>query len=115
MECLARARATGQIRRATSPAGAPFLFVPKKDGSLGLCVDYRGLNRVTKKNRLALPLISEVLDQLKGSRVYSTIDLKEAYNRIRIREGDEWKTAFRTKYGHFEYVVMPFSLATAPA
>jgi reverse transcriptase-like protein len=114
-EYLDDALARGIIRHSVSPAGAPVLFVPKKDGSLRLCVDYRGLNKITRKNRLALPLIAEVLDRMSGNRVFTKLDLKDAYNRIRIREGDEWKTAFRTKYGHFEYVVMPFGLANAPA
>ena len=105
----------GWIRRSTSPAGAPVLFVPKKDGGLRLCVDYRGLNRITIKNRHALPLISKTQDRLQGSAIYTKLDLKDAYHRIRIKEGDEWKTAFRTRYGHFEYLVMPFGLANAPA
>ena len=105
----------GWIRRSTSPAGAPVLFVPKKDGGLRLCVDYRGLNNVTIKNRHPLPLISETLDRLGGSVIFTKLDLKDAYHRIRIKKGDEWKTAFRTRYGHFEYLVMPFGLANAPA
>jgi transposase InsO family protein len=105
----------GWIRHSTSPAGAPILFVPKKDGSLRLCVDYRGLNKVTVKNRHPLPLISEILDRLAGARWFTKLDLKNAYHRIRIRRGDEWKTAFRTRYGHYEYLVMPFGLANAPA
>ena len=107
--------ARGWIRHSTSPAGAPILFVPKKDGGLRLCVDYRGLNKVTIKNRHPLPLITETLDRLNGAKKFSKMDLKEAYHRIRIKEGDEWKTAFRTRYGHFEYLVMPFGLANAPA
>jgi hypothetical protein len=109
------AKAKGWIRESTSPAGAPVLFVPKKDGTLRLCVDYRGLNKITVKNRLALPLISETLDRLSEGRVFTKLDLKDAYHRIRIRRGDEWKTAFRTRYGHFEYTVMPFGLTNAPA
>ena len=105
----------GWIRRSTSSAGAPILFVPKKDGGLRLCVDYRGLNAVTLKNRHPLPLITETLDRLSGSKIFTKLDLKDAYHRIRIKEGDEWKTAFRTRYGHFEYLVMPFGLANAPA
>ena len=109
------ALAKGWIRHSVSPAGAPVMFVPKKDGSLRLCVDYRGLNKITRKNRHPLPLITQVLDQLSGSAYFTKLDLKDAYHRIRIREGDEWKTAFRTRYGHFEYMVMPFGLANAPA
>lgn len=105
----------GWIRRSISPAGAPILFVPKKDGSLRLCVDYRGLNAVTIRNRTPLPLISETLDRLRRSKTFTKLDLKDAYHRIRIRGGDEWKTAFRTRYGHFEYLVMPFGLSNAPA
>jgi hypothetical protein len=105
----------GWIRRSTSPAGAPVLFVPKKDGGLRLCVDYRGLNKITIKNRTPLPLIGETLDRLSRAKIFTKIDLKDAYNRIRIRPGDEWKTAFRTRYGHFEYCVMPMGLCNAPA
>lgn len=105
----------GRIRPSKSPAGAPILFVPKKDGTLRLCVDYRGLNKVTQKNRYALPLISEILDRCQGACFFSKIDIKDAYYRIRIKEGDEWKTAFRTRYGHYEYLVMPFGLTNAPA
>lgn len=105
----------GWIRHSKSPAGAPILFAKKKDGSLRLCVDYRGLNKVTIKNRGSLPLITESLDRLKQAKVFTKLDLKEAYHRVRIAEGDEWKTAFRTRYGHFEYMVMPFGLTNAPA
>ena len=107
--------AKGWIRRSTSPAGSPILFVPKKGGGLRLCVDYRGLNKVTIKDRCPLPLISETLDRLQGCKYFTKLDLKDAYHRIRIKAGDEWKTAFRTRYGHFEYLVMPFGLANAPA
>jgi hypothetical protein len=109
------ALAKGWIRESKSQAGAPILFAPKKNGKLRLCVDYRGLNDITIKNRYPLPLISELLDRLNGATIFSKIDLTNAYYRIRIREGDEWKTAFRTRYGHFEYLVMPFGLTNAPA
>ena len=105
----------GFIRPSSSPAGAPILFVKKKDGSLRLCVDYRGLNKITIKNRYPLPLINELLDRLAHARVFTKLDIRNAYNRIRIASGDEWKTAFRTRYGHFEYLVMPFGLTNAPA
>jgi transposase InsO family protein len=114
-EYLEAAEAKGWIRRSTSAAGAPIMFVPKKGGGLRLCVDYRGLNRITIKNRTPLPLISETMDRLRRAQVFTKLDLKDAYHRIRIRSGDEWKTAFRTRYGHFEYCVMPFGLSNAPA
>lgn len=107
--------AKGWIRPSQSSAGAPILFVPKGDGGLRLCVDYRGLNEITHKNRYPLPLIAESLDRLAGAAVYTQLDLMDAYHRIRIRRGDEWKTAFRTRYGLFEYRVMPFGLTNAPA
>ena len=112
---LEEAMQKGIIQHSTSPAGAPILFVPKKNGGLRLCVDYRGLNKVTIKNRHPLPLITETLDRLGGAKHFTKFDLIDAYHRIRIRDGDEWKTAFRTRYGHFEYRVMPFGLANAPA
>ncbi|KAK4684314.1 putative transposase, partial [Tremellales sp. Uapishka_1] len=107
--------AKGFIRPSESPAGSPILFVKKKDGSLRLCVDYRNLNSITIKNRYPLPLISELLDRVRDAKIFSKIDLRGAYNLLRIAEGDEWKTAFRTRYGHFEYLVMPFGLTNAPA
>lgn len=106
---------SGFIRPSESPAAAPILFVKKKDGSLRLCVDYRGLNRITIKNRYPLPLIHELLNRLSSARYFSKIDLRNAYHQIRIAEGDEWKTAFRTRYGLYEYQVMPFGLTNAPA
>ena len=78
-------------------------------------MDYRGLNKVTIKNRYPIPLVSEMLDRLSKARVFTKLDLRDAYHRLRIKEGDEWKTAFKTRYGHFEYLVMPFGLANAPA
>jgi len=107
--------ARGHIRKSTSPAGYPVLFVPKKDGSLRMCVDYRQLNDQTVKNRYPLPLISRLRDQLVGARYFTRLDLPVAYAHIRIREGDEWKTAFRTAFGHYEYQVLPFGLTNAPA
>ncbi len=91
------------------------LFVKKPDGSLRLCVNYRGLNEITVKNNYPLPLLSETLDRFAHARHFTKIDIRNAYHRIRIRKGDEWKTAFRTRYGQFEYQVMPFGLANAPA
>jgi len=105
----------GWIRASSSSAEAPVLFALKKDGSLRLCVDYRGLNAITKKDRYPLPLVSEALDRLNQAKFYTKLDIRDAYHSIRIAEGDEWKTAFRTKYGLFEYLVMPFGLTNAPA
>lgn len=105
----------GFIRRSTSPAASPVLFTRRKTGELRLCVDYRGLNAITKKNRYPLPLIDDLLDRTQGCSVFSVIDLKNAFNLIRIKDGDEWKTAFRTPLGLYEYLVMPFGLTNAPA
>jgi len=105
----------GYIRPSTSPFGSPVLFVKKADGSLRLCVDYRALNRITIKNRYPLPLTTEIMDRVKGATRFTRLDVRDAFNRLRVAEGDEWKTAFRTRYGHFEYRVMPFGLCNAPA
>ena len=112
---LADNLAKGFIRALTLPLGVPILFVKKKDGTLQLCVDYRGLNHLTRKNCYPLPLINEVLDRLVGVKVYTKLNIRSAYNLIRTKEGDKWKTAFRTCYGHFEYHVMPFGLVNTPA
>ena len=103
------------IRPSSSPARAPVLFVKKKDGSLRLCVDYRGLNDLTIKNRYPLPLIQDTLDRVGKAKVYTKLDLRGAYNLLRIKAGEEWKTAFGTRYGHYEFQVMPFGLTNAPA
>ena len=105
----------GFIRASSLPAGAPILFVKKSDGSLRLCMDYRGLNAGTIKNRYPLPLIREILIQLSKARYYTALDVRGTYNLLRVAEGDEWKTAFRTRYGLYESLVMPFSLINAPA
>ncbi len=105
----------GWIQHSVSSAEAPVLFASKKDSSLQLCVDYHELNRITVKNHHSLPLISETLNWLSGAKIFIKLDLKDVYHHICICKGDEWKTAFCTRYGHFEYLVMPFGLANAPA
>jgi hypothetical protein len=105
----------GWIRESTSPAGAPIHFVQKMDGSVRLCVDYWGLNAITVKDCTPLPLIGEALDRLANAKIYTKLDVKDAYHNLWIVEGDEWKRAFRTKYGLYEYLVMLFGLTNAPA
>ena len=105
----------GFIRESKSPVGYPILFAPKKDGSLRLYVDYRKLNDITIKNRYPLPNIGELQDRLGKAKIFTKLDLKGAYNLIRIKEGEEWKTAFRTRYSHYKYLVMPFGLTNVPA
>jgi len=106
---------TGRIRPSKSPMASPFFFVKKKDGSLRPTQDYRKLNEITIKNRYPLPLISELVDKLAGARVFTKMDVRWGYNNIRIKEGDEWKAAFRTNLGLFEPTVMFFGLTNSPA
>jgi len=105
----------GFIRKSKSPAGAPIFFVKKKNGELRLVIDYRRLNDITIRDSYPLPLINDMLEHLSKGKVFSKLDLRSAYNLVRIKEGDEYKTAFTCMYGHFEYTVMPFGLKNAPA
>ncbi|CEL62327.1 hypothetical protein RSOLAG1IB_10380 [Rhizoctonia solani AG-1 IB] len=104
----------GKIRPSKSPISSPVMFVPKKDGSRRLVVDYRKLNNRSKKNVYPLPRPDDLMSKLRGAKLFTKLDLRWGYNNVRVKEGDEWKTAFRTKYGLFETLVMPFGLSGAP-
>ncbi|GJS20662.1 putative reverse transcriptase domain-containing protein [Tanacetum coccineum] len=104
----------GFIRPSSLPWGAPVLFFKKKDGSFWMCIDYCELNKLTMKNQYPLPRIDDLLDQFQGSRVYSKMDLRSGYHQLRVREEDILKTAFRIRYGHYEFQVMPFGMTNAP-
>lgn len=105
----------GYIRPSKSPMASPFFFVGKKDGSLRPCQDYRYLNEGTVKNAYPLPLIAELVDQLQGSQIFTKLDLRSGYNNVRIKDGDQWKAAFKTNHGLFEPTVMFFGLCNSPA
>ncbi len=114
-EYINEALVAGIIQLSTSPAGAGFFFVGKKDGGLRPCIDYRGLNKITIRNRYPLPLMAFAFEILQEASIFTKLDLRNAYHLVRIRQGDEWKTAFNTPTRHYEYLVIPFGLTNAPA